>query len=51
MTEKEAKLLEMIRNYENPGEAMAIAAKIIIDFLAQLESCEEQAPADLRELA
>ena len=51
MTEKEAKLLEMIRNHENPGEAMAVAVKIIIDFLAQLESYEGQDPSDLRELA
>ena len=50
MTDKEFELITMIRENDNPEEALYTAAKIIIDFLTQHESSEEQAVVVLPEL-
>lgn len=47
MTEYELELIRMIRNEEHPEQALMVAASIIIDFLKQHESSEEQAAAYL----
>ena len=44
MSETELKLLSMIRENDNPGRAFVKAIEIIIKYLEQLESFEEQAP-------
>ena len=44
MTENEKKLLDMIRNYDDPEQALMIAVEIISKHLAQLGSSEGQAP-------
>lgn len=49
MTENELELIRIIRENDNPAEALMIATAIIIDFLKQHESSEEQAAACLRE--
>ena len=45
MTENEKKLLDMIRNYDDPENAVAIAVDIISKHLKRLESSEGQVPA------
>jgi hypothetical protein len=47
MTENEKELIKLIRENDNPGEALMTATVIILDFLKQHESSEEQAPAYL----
>ena len=44
MTENEKKLLDMIRNYDDPENAVAIAVDVILKHLVQLGSSEGQAP-------
>jgi hypothetical protein len=51
MTENEIELIKLIRENESPGQALMAAAVIILGFLKQHESSQEQAAADLRELA
>ena len=46
----EERLLEMIRSNDNPGRAMMTATMIILGYLKQHGSSEEQAAADLRAL-
>ena len=41
MTKNETRLLDIIRNHENPTEAITIAIGIISAFLAQPQSFEE----------
>jgi hypothetical protein len=48
MTENEKELIEVIRGSDNPGEALMTAAVIILGFLKQHESFEEQAPVCLQ---
>ena len=48
MTDNEYELIKMIRENDNPEEALHTAVNIIIDFLKQHESFEEQAPAFLQ---
>jgi hypothetical protein len=48
MTENELKLIELIRENDNPEEAIITAVNILTLFLEQLGSFEGQAPADLR---
>ena len=43
-------LIRMIRENDNPGQALNAAVVIVLGYLRQLESSEEQAVADLREL-
>lgn len=51
MTENERELIKLIRETDNPGQALMTAGVIIIGFLKQLESNSEQEPAVLQELA
>ena len=50
MTDNEKELISIIRENDNPEEALMTAAVIIIGFLKQHESFVEQAPVYLREL-
>lgn len=47
MSDNERELIEIIRSNDNPGQALMTASVIILDFLKQLESSEEQVSADL----
>lgn len=47
MKENEIELLNMIRENDNPRQALMTAATIILGFLKQHESSEVQAAADL----
>ena len=49
MTENEIKLLNLIRENDNPSEAVIIAIDTIISFLVQHGSSEGQAPVGLQE--
>lgn len=46
MSENETKLLNLIRESDNPSEAVTIAIDTIISFLVQHGSSVVQAPAD-----
>lgn len=50
MTENEKELIRMIRENDNPEEALMTAAVIILGFLKQHESFEVQAPVCLQAL-
>lgn len=50
MTNNEIELLKLIRENDNPEEALITATTIIIDFLKPHESFEGQAAAYLQEL-
>ena len=50
MSENELELIKMIRENDNPGQALMTAALIILGYLKQHGSSEEQAAADLRAL-
>ena len=50
MTENEKELIRMIRENDNPEEALMTAAVIILGFLKQHESFEAQAPVCLQVL-
>ena len=45
MTENERELIKLIRENDNPEEALMTATVIILGFLKQHESSEGQAPA------
>jgi hypothetical protein len=47
MTDHEKELIKMIRENDNPEEALMTATVIILDFLKQHESFEVQAPVCL----
>ena len=51
ITENEKQIIDLIRENDNPENAIMIATAIIIDFLKQHESSEAQAPAYLQELS
>ena len=51
MTDNELKLIELIRENDNPEQAILTAVNIITSFLEQPRSFEVQAAACLRELA
>ena len=51
MTDNEKKLIELIRENDNPEEAIVTAVNTILSFLGQRESFEEQVPVGLREHA
>lgn len=51
MTDNEFELITMIRENDNPEEALMTAAAIIVGFLKQLESSEGQDPAYRQEYA
>ncbi len=48
MTDNEKELINMIRENDNPEEALMTAAVIILGFLKQHESSEVQVPAYLQ---
>ena len=49
MTDNELKLINLIRENDNPTQALMTATLIVLDYLKQHESFEEQAAVDLRE--
>ena len=51
MTENEMELIRIIRENDNPEQALAMAVETILLYLRQHGSSQEQAAADLRELA
>ena len=51
MTEKEKELIQIIRNSENPEQALITAVEIIVRFLQQGESSQERNLDGLREPA
>ena len=51
MTENEIKLINLIRENDNPDEAIVTAVNIILSFLEQQRSFEGQVPASLWGLA
>lgn len=51
MTDNEKKLIKIIRENDNPEQALMTAAVIIVNYLKQLGSSEVQAAAVPRELA
>ena len=51
MTENEQKLLTMIRENDNPARALSTAVFIVLGYLTQRGSSQEQAHVDLQGLA
>ncbi len=51
MTEKELELIKLIRENDNPEQALVTAVSTILCFLRQHESSEEQVPACLQALS
>ena len=50
LTENNEELLRIIRENDNPGQALMAAALIILGYLKQHGSSEEQAAVDLQVL-
>ena len=50
MSKYEKELIDMIRENDNPGQALMAAATIILGYLKQHESSEEQAAVGLSAL-
>ena len=51
LNKNEEELIRIIRENDNPGQALMTAALIILGYLKQHESSEEQAAADLQALS
>ena len=51
MTANEIELFEIIRENDNPERALVTAVETILSYLKRRGSSQEQAAADLRELA
>jgi len=51
MTDNEKELINIIRENDNPQAALAVAVETILLYLKRHGSSQEQAVADLRELA
>ena len=51
MTENEIELIKLIRENDNPGQALMTATVIILGFLKQHGSSEGQAAVALQELS
>ena len=51
MTENEKELIKLIRENDNPEQALVTATVIILDYLKQHESFEEAYSGYLQELA
>ena len=51
MSENEIELIKMIRENDNPGQALMTAALVILGYLKQHGSSEEQVAADLQALS
>lgn len=50
MTDQEIELIKLVRENDNPEQALMQAAAIILDFLKQHESSEAQEPVCLQVL-
>ena len=50
MSNNEIELINMIRENDNPEQALLIATQVILDYLKQHESSEEQVAACLQAL-
>lgn len=51
MTDNERKLINIIRENDNPVQALSTAVFIVLGYLKQHESSQGQAPVGLQELA
>lgn len=51
MTENEKELIKLIRENDNPGQALMTAAVIILGYLKHLESYSSETVADLEALS
>ena len=51
MTDNERELIKLIRENDNPGQALMTVAVIVLGHLRQHESSAKQESADLQELA
>ena len=51
MTANEQELIKLIRESDDPGQALMTAAVIVLGYLRQHESSVTQESADLQELA
>jgi hypothetical protein len=51
MTANEIELIKLIRENENPGQALSTAVEVILTYLKQHESSEGQAVGVLQALA
>ena len=51
MTDNEKKLLDLIRDHDNPEIALVIALTLICSYLAQPQSSATPSVADFREFA
>ena len=51
MTDNEKELINIIRENDNPGQALMAATVIILGFLKQHGSSQESSAADLRVLS
>ena len=51
MTDNEQELIKLIRENDNPGQALMTAAVIVLGYLKQHESSATQGSADLQVLA
>ena len=45
MTDNEKELISLVRNHSNPEKALEVAIKIILEFLEQDGSSQEQPPS------
>jgi hypothetical protein len=50
LSKNEIELINMVRENDNPGQALMTAATIILGYLKQHESSEEQVAVDLQAL-
>jgi hypothetical protein len=51
MTKNERELIKLMRENDDPETALTTAVEIILTYLRQHGSCQEQVVADLQELA
>ena len=51
MSEDEMEIIKLIREHENPGQALMTATLIALGFLKQHESSQEPSAADLQVFA
>ena len=51
MSENEIELIRIIRENDNPGQALMVAALVIMGYLKQHGSSEEQVPVGLQGLS
>lgn len=51
MTENEIELINMVREHDNPVQALLIATKTIVSYLMRQQSYSKPIPVDLQEQA